>query len=89
MQRYVVPKVAHKWEALATEFSFDDDGSKIEIIKRDNIAHGVEQCCFVSCHLWLKGEGQHKPTWKELIRILRAIDSSVLAQELEEKFSSE
>ena len=89
MQKYVVPKVAPKWEVLATEFSFDDEGSKLEVIKRDNILYGVERCCSVACHHWLKGEGEHKPTWRELLRVLRAIDYRVLAQDLEERFSSE
>ena len=79
--------MAHKWEKLAIQFEFDEDGSRIEIIKRDHALHGVERCCTEVFILWLQGKGKEQPTWEGLIRCLEDIEQGTLAQELQEKIS--
>ena len=82
-----MPKVADKWNDLAIQFEFDEDGSQIRIIHRDHAIHGVEECCTEAFTLWLRGKGKEHPTWERLICYLEDIERGALAQELREQFS--
>ena len=85
LYRLVIRKVAHRWEELCISLKLDEDGSKIEIIRRDFIQQGVENCCLKVMQDWVNWEGaREKPTWQTLILCLQDMEFNKVAKEIEE-----
>lgn len=85
LYRLVIRKVAHKWEELCIGLKLDEDGSRVEIIRKDFIQQGVENCCLKVIRLWLGWEGAREmPTWQALILCLQDMAFNKVAKEIKE-----
>ncbi len=67
----------------------DDDGHKIDTIKRDCWGLGVQTCCLQAFQLWLKGKGKQPVTWATLVGCLEDVGYNTLADEIREKLHLE
>ena len=57
---------ATKWEELAIEFDFDNDGDEVSRIEYEKKGDG-ERCCRAAMMMWLQGKGRLEPrTWATL-----------------------
>lgn len=80
--RLVVKRVAWQWEKLATMLELDNDGRKIDAIKRDFWGVGVEICCMQAIHHWVRGEGKGPVSWRTLLKCLEDIECAQIAEEI-------
>ena len=87
--RLVVKRVAWKWEKLATMLELDNDGRKIEAIRRDFWGVGVEICCMQAIHHWVRGEGKAPVSWRTLLKCLEDIECGEIAEEIAKKLEGE
>jgi len=82
LYHHVASKVAAHWEKLATLLEFDDNGHKIEMIRRDLWGVGVLACCMQALQMWLRGEGRQPVTWETLIECLIDIEHRQVAKNI-------
>ena len=82
LYKLVVKRVAWQWEKLATMLELDNDGRKIDSIKRDFWGVGVEICCMQAIHHWVRGEGKRPVSWRTLLKCLEDIDCAQIAEEI-------
>ena len=80
----VVKRVAFKWEDLTILLELDEQGGRVEAIKRDFVQHGVEKCCLQALRLWLRGEGKKPISWATLLGVLRDIECSAVAKDIQQ-----
>lgn len=80
--KLLVKRVAWKWDKLATMLELDNDGAKIEAIKRDFWGEGVEICCLQAYHHWARGEGKRPVSWRTLLKCVEDIDCGQVAEEI-------
>lgn len=80
----VVKRVASKWEDLVIMLELDEQGGRVETIRRDFVQHGVEKCCLQALRLWLKGEGKKPISWATLLGVLRDIECSAVAKDIQQ-----
>ena len=85
LYKLVVNQVASQWERLATMLELDNDGRKIDAIRRDFWGAGVEICCMQAIHHWMRGEGKGPVSWRTLLRCLDDIECSEIAEEIRMK----
>ena len=83
--KLVVKRVAWQWEKLATMLELDNDGRKIDSIRRDFWGVGTEICCMQAIHHWVRREGKGPVTWRTLLGCLKDIDCGQIAEEVREK----
>lgn len=84
LYKHVIKKVAHDWEPLCISLELDEDGAKLEAIRRDHIQHGVEKCCLHSLLPWLKGGGKKPVTWNTLLACLQDNEFNKVAKNIKE-----
>jgi hypothetical protein len=87
--RLVVKRVAWKWEKLATMLELDNDGRKIDAIRRDFWGVGVEICCMQAIHHWVRGEGRVPVSWRTLLKCLEDIECGQVAEEIAQQLEGE
>ena len=87
--RLVVKRVAWQWEKLATMLELDNDGRKIDAIRRDFWGVGVEICCMQAIHHWVRGEGKEPVSWRTLLKCLVDIDCAQVAEEIAKQLEGE
>ena len=87
--RLVMKRVAYKWEKLATMLELDNDGRKIDAIRRDFWGVGVEICCMQAIHHWVRGEGKTPVSWRTLLKCLEDIECGQIAEEIAKKLEGE
>ena len=63
----------------------DNDGRKIDAIRRDFGRDGVEICCIQAIYHWVRGEGKDPVTWRTLLGCLKDIDCGQIAEEVRKK----
>lgn len=80
--RLVVKRVAWQWEKLATMLELDNDGRKIDAIRRDFWGVGVEICCMQAIHHWVRGEGKGPVSWRTLLKCLEHIECGQVAEDI-------
>ena len=80
--RLVVKRVAWQWEGLATTLELDNDGRKIDAIRRDFWGVGVEICCMQAIHHWVRGEGKGPVSWRTLLKCLEDMECAQIAEEI-------
>ncbi len=90
LQRFgIIEKTAPDWEKITIALELDDDGHKIDTIKRDCWGLGVQTCCLQAFQLWLKGKGKQPVTWATLVGCLEDVGYNTLADEIQEKLHLE
>ena len=87
--RLVMKRVAWKWEKLATMLELDNNGRKIDAIRRDFWGVGVEICCMQAIHHWVRGEGKTPVSWRTLLKCLEDIECGQIAEEIAKKLEGE
>ena len=85
--RLVVKRVAWQWEKLATTLELDNDGRKIDAIRRDFWGVGVEICCMQAIHHWVRGEGKGPVSWRTLLKCLKDIECAQIAEDIEKQLA--
>ena len=73
----VIEVIASKWKTVGIALSINSD--RIGIIQADN-PYSVEQSCLQMLQWWID---HCTPTWKVLIRALRAVGLNVLAKDID------
>ena len=87
--RLVLKRVAWQWERLATMLELDNDGRKIDAIKRDFWGVGVEICCMQAIHHWVRGEGKAPVSWRTLLKCLEDMECAQVAEEIAKQLAGE
>ena len=82
LYKLVVKQVASRWERLTTMLELDNDGRKIDVIRRDFWGAGVEICCMQAIHHWVRGEGKRPVSWRTLLKCLDDIECREIAEEI-------
>ena len=75
-------KIQSNYEDLGYDLLKDDDGSITKQIS-DEYHSKRQRIVGEIFHRWLKGEGRHPVSWRTLIEVLRNIELSVLAMDIE------
>lgn len=82
MKKHVIGFAAHQWEDLGIELNIDDNGSKLDEIKKER--RGDEaKCCLDVLKAWLQGAGEEPKTWEVLLNCLREIGANEAVQSIE------
>lgn len=74
---------------MAILLELDDDGGRVQAIRRDFVQHGVDKCCLQALQYWLWGQGKKPLTWATLTAVLRDMECNSLARDIEEEFAGE
>ena len=78
---------ATKWEELAIEFDFDDEGHEVSRIKSELNDDG-ERCCREAVMMWLQGKGRLEPrTWATLLGCLIEAEADEAARSVRESMN--
>ena len=83
LYRYVVPKVAFKWEGLCILLELDQDGAKLATIRRDMFHLGAEMCLMQAFILWLRGGGKKPVSWHTVITCLQDMEFHAVVKDLQ------
>ena len=75
-------KIGSYYEELGYDLLKDDDGAITKQISDEYHSNGPRIVGEIF-HRWLKGEGRHPVRWRTLIEVLRNIELSVLAKDIE------
>lgn len=90
LYRLVVKHAAYKWEELCMGLlELDEDGAKLEAIRRDFIQLGVERCCLQVFLDWVRGEGALPVSWCTVITCLQDMEMHKVARDIKEAFKDE
>ena len=76
----IIQATASKWKQFATRLHFEP--GDIECIRSDKPSQCYEACWEV-CSQWLNGVGRKPTNWKTVIKVLKEIDLSEIALDLE------
>ena len=76
----VIEKVAAHWERLALALHFE--GHVLEIVRRDHMSDSMAQCRAI-LYRWLNGEARSPVSWGTLVKSLKEIEFTLLAEGLE------
>ena len=87
--RLVVKRVAWKWDKLAILLELDNEGRKIETIRRNCWGVGVEMCCMQAIIHWVRGEGKTPVSWRTLLKCIEDIECGQVAEEIAKKLEGE
>ena len=83
----IIERVAPFWQSIGDQLDFDDNGSKLALIKAEYPANPVACCRAVFQH-WLSGNGLTPCSWRTLIDLLDDLDEVVLAQDIQSALSA-
>ena len=83
----IIEKVAPFWQSLGDHLDFDDNGSKLALIKAEYPTNPVA-CCRAMFQYWLSGNGLTPCSWRTLIDLLDDLDEVVLAQDIRSALSA-
>ena len=89
LYQHVIKKLAYRWEDLAIHLALDEDGSKIQSIRRDFFHSGVDICCMQALHHWLREEGKLPVNWGTILSCLEDMKCTPIALEIEEVLNGE
>ena len=78
----VIKSVAPFWKDVGYFLDFDEYGSYVDSIEK-KCSHNPDECCTEMLKQWLQGKASRKPTWKDLIDILKDCELNTVADELE------
>ena len=79
----IIKTVSPYWMDVGDLLDFDALGTKLEQIKADEGARGVESCTRAMFRYWLEGNGVQPATWTTLLKVLRNTRFTALAAQLE------
>lgn len=83
LYRHLVQRVAYKWEGLCILLELDQDGTKLEIIRRDFFHLGSEMCLMQAFLLWLKRGGRQPVNWNTIITCLEDMEFYAVVKDLQ------
>lgn len=78
----ILTEIALKFSQLGTFLLDDRSGSRVKIMVRKHL-YDAEQINTEIIQEWLTGRGRHPVTWATLVEVLRDIELSTLAGEIE------
>ena len=78
----VIKSVAPDWKQVGILLDFDEYGSNLDSIEK-KCSLNPDECCMEMLKQWLQGKASRKPTWKDLIDILKDCELNTVAEELE------
>ena len=78
----MIKSVAPFWKDVGYLLDFDEYGSYVKSIEK-KYSHNPDECCTEILIQWLQGKASKKPTWKDLIDILKDCELNTVAEELE------
>lgn len=78
----ILTEIALKFSQLGTFLLDDRSGSRVKIMARKHL-YDAEQINTEIIQEWLTGRGRHPVTWAALVEVLRDIELSTLAGEIE------
>ena len=79
----IIKHIAAKWRKVGIHFNFDPTGYTIDLIEERRRAD-PEACCTDMMMEWLGGRGRQPATWATLVKILRNVEFTVLANDVEQ-----
>ena len=79
----IIKHIAAKWRKVGIHFNFDPTGYTIDLIEERRRAD-PEACCTDMMMEWLGGRGRQPATWATLVEILRNVEFTVLANDVEQ-----
>ena len=86
---YVVKRVSYKWEGLGIYLDLDQDGAKLEAIRRSFVLLGVDICCLQLFILWLREGRKEVVVWDTVFTALENIGSHGVVKEIKAKLEGE
>ena len=78
----IAVEISIKYVQFGTVLLDDENGSRIKNLEHDHY-YNVEQINTAILQEWLIGRGQQPVTWATLVEVLRDIELSTLASEIE------
>ena len=82
----IIKRVATFWRQLGFLMDFDEIGTQLDIIEKNNPSN-AEACCQAMFQHWVKGNGVKPCSWRKLIELLDDCDQEVLAKEIQTALS--